>query len=64
MYNKTIDVQILEWIKRTQTEICQGDEVIVCGDFNTTPESQVYTIMKQNGFKSAVFEQFGKEQNT
>ena len=61
---KTGFLQILEWIKTTQKEICQADGVIVCGDFNTTPDSQVYTIMEENGFKSAVFEQFGQEQNT
>lgn len=56
--------KILAWIEDSQTNISPADSIIVCGDFNVAPESDVYKRMIDNGFKSAMFEHFGQEQIT
>eukprot|EP01084_Bolivina_argentea_P029338 54449_1 len=44
-----------------QNKICKADATIICGDFNCTPQSNVYNIMIENGYKSAVKTKKGKE---
>eukprot|EP00483_Globobulimina_turgida_P007592 UN07607 len=51
-------------MENAQNKICKADATIICGDFNATPESNIYKIMVQNGYKSAVANKQGKEQWT
>ena len=55
---------ILNWLHSTQEEICHGHGVIICGDFNATPDTDAYKLMIKNGFKSAILENRGVETPT
>jgi len=56
--------QIINWMNEAQRSICKADAIIICGDFNATPRSKVYQFMIENGYKSVVSENKGKEQWT
>ena len=56
--------QILKWMEDGQKKICKADAIIICGDFNATPDSEVYETMIKKGYKSVVMENSGKEEWT
>merc|ERR1712228_815503 len=45
--------QIHKWMVKAQEMICMAP-IIICGDFNCTPDSKVYEFMKSKGYKSVV----------
>jgi len=51
-------------IKRIHNFIKHKAVVILGGDFNSKPDSNVYAFLKENGYKSASMEWNNKEENT
>ena len=56
--------QINKWMEEAQKKICKADAIIICGDFNATPNSDVYRFMITKGYKSVVKEKKSEEQWT
>ena len=56
--------QIVDWMEKAQRKICKADAIIIAGDFNATPDSELYQMMKDKGYRSAVLARHGKEQWT
>eukprot|EP01083_Nonionella_stella_P046546 124613_1 len=56
--------QIIAWMDKAQKKVCKADAIIICGDFNATPQSKIYQIMCKNGYESVVKRKLKKEQWT
>ena len=55
---------MLKWIQDGNDNIAQSDYVIICGDFNADPKTDVYQFMIEHGYKSIMFEKYDKEKLT
>ena len=56
--------QTVEWMEKAQRKICRADAIVIVGDFNATPQSELYQMMADHGYRSAVLRRLGKEQWT
>ena len=56
--------QVCKWMEDAQKKICKADAIIICGDFNATPNTKIYEFMINAGYKSVVKEKKTKEQWT
>ena len=53
---------ILEWMEKA-IDVHPADAMVICGDFNATPDSKLYRLMISNGFRSCGAEYIGNTQH-